>query len=180
GVGRATAARPRDKSLWVMRGLAEERTGAYDHAVQCYDEALPLDDLDTATWNSKAVPFLQLRRFDDALKRLDAALALDPAYEPAQSGRKTAEDRIHVARIEGFAEAVVRFEKHLGRPATRDEVFKYSSVPLELLDEVIAYVNEPAPMAPDRIEAEQLRKYEAVGAAVLRHVANAQTLDGLR
>src|SRR5438445_5436050 len=35
-------------------------------------------------------------------------------------------------------------------------------------------------MAPDRIEAEQLRKYEAVGAAVLRHVANAQTLDGLR
>src|SRR5439155_7342307 len=104
----------------------------------------------------------------------------DPAYEPAQSGKKTAAERIHVAKIEGFAEAVVRFEKHLARPATRDEVFRYCSVPLEQLDEVIAYVNEPAPLAPARIEADDLRKYDAVGAAVLRTVENAQNLSALR
>src|SRR6266571_3402237 len=66
------------------------------------------------------------------------------------------------------------------RPATRDEIFKYCSVPLELLDEVIRYVNEPAPLAPDRIEPEALRKYEAVGAAVLQHVGNAANLDAIR
>src|SRR6266571_1129531 len=66
------------------------------------------------------------------------------------------------------------------RPATRDEIFKYCSVPLELLDEVIRYINEPAPLAPDRIEPEALRKYEAVGAAVLQHVGNAANLDAIR
>src|SRR5216117_1245078 len=121
-----------------------------------------------------------LKRFEEALKCFDAALALDPAFEAAQNGRATAEERFHVSKIENFAEAVVRFEKHLSRPATRDEVFRYCSVPLESLDEGIKYVNEPAPLAPDRIEAEDLRKFEAVGAAVLQHVKNARTLDALR
>src|SRR5206468_4375183 len=97
---------------------------------------------------------------------------LDPAFEAAQNGRTNAEERFHVSKIENFAEAVVRFEKHLSRPATRDEVFRYCSVPLESLDEVIKYVNEPVPLAPDRVEADELRKYDAVGAAVLQHVEN--------
>ncbi|OLE63577.1 MAG: hypothetical protein AUI36_09810, partial [Cyanobacteria bacterium 13_1_40CM_2_61_4] len=176
----ATVARPTDKALWYMRGFSEERAGEFDAAVQSYDEALRLDARDKVTWNSKGLALVHLKRFDDALRSFDAALALDPGYEPAQSGKKIAEDRVHVAKIEGFAEAVVRFEKHLSRPATRDEVFRYCSVPLEQLDEVIAYVNEPAPLAPDRIEADDLRKYEAVGAAVLRTVENAQNLNALR
>src|SRR5437867_4819009 len=163
-----------------MRGFAEERAGEFDAAVGSYDEALRLDARDKVTWNSKGLALVHLKRFDEALRAFDAALALDPAYEPAQSGKKTAEERIHIAKIEGFAEAVVRFEKHLARPATRDEVFRYCSVPLEDLDEVIAYVNEPAPLAPDRIEAGDLRRYEAVGAAVLRTVENAKNLNTLR
>jgi len=176
----ATVARPTDKALWYMRGFSEERAGEFDAAVQSYDEALRLDARDKVTWNSKGFALVHLKKFDDALRSFDAALALDSAYEPAQSGKKIAEDRIHVAKVEGFAEAVVRFEKHLSRPATRDEVFRYCSVPLEQLDEVIAYVNEPAPLAPDRIEPDDLRKYEAVGAAVLRTVENAQNLNALR
>src|SRR5438445_3977749 len=163
-----------------MRGFAEERAGEFDAAVGSYDEALRLDARDKVTWNSKGLALVHLERVDEALRAFDAALALDPAYEPAQSGKKTAEEGIHIAKIEGFAEAVVRFEKHLARPATRDEVFRYCSVPLEDLDEVIAYVNEPAPLAPDRIEADDLRKYEAVGAAVLRTVENAKNLNTLR
>src|SRR3989441_4730261 len=163
-----------------MRGCAEERAGEFDAAVGSYDEALRLDARDKVTWNSKGLALVHLKRFDEALRAFDAALALDPSYEPAQSGKMAEEYRIHNAKIEGFAEAVVRFEKHLARPATRDEVFRYCSVPLEDLDEVIAYVNEPAPLAPDRIEADDLRKYEAVGAAVLRTVEDAQNLNALR
>src|SRR2546422_77434 len=66
------------------------------------------------------------------------------------------------------------------RKIARDAVFRYCSVPLESLDEVIKYVNEPVPLAPDRVEADQLRKYEAVGAAVLQHVENERTLESLR
>src|SRR5207244_7647943 len=51
---------------------------------------------------------------------------------------------------------------------------------LECLDEVIKYVNEPAPLAADRVEADDFRKYEAVGAAVLQHVENERTLEALR
>src|SRR5213080_2499726 len=163
-----------------MRGFSEERAGELDAAVGSYDEALRLDARDKVTWNSKGLALVHLKRFDEALRAFDAALALDPSYEPAQSGKKTAEDRIHITKIEGFAEAVVRFEKHLSRPATRDEVFRYCSVPLEDLDEVIKYVNEPVPLAPDRVEVDELRKYEAVGAAVLQHVENERTLESLR
>jgi len=179
-LGHATEARLEDKSLWYIRAVAEERAGQLDPAVESYDRALRLDARDPATWASKGLALLRLKRFDDALKSFDAALALDPASEAAGTGKRHAEERIHIATIEGFAEAVVRFEKHLDRPATRDEVFRYCSVPLEHLDEVVKYVNEPAPLAPDRIEADELRKYEAVGAAVLQHVDNAQTLESLR
>jgi len=72
---------------------------------------------------------------------------------------------------------VVEYERHMGRPATREEIFKYCSVPLENLDEVIRYVNEPAPLAPDRITPEDLKRYEAVGAAILRQ---APDLDRVR
>ena len=139
-----------------------------------------LDARDPATWASKGLALVRLKRYDEALKSFDAALALEPAFESAVSGKRDVEERIHLAAIERFAEAVVRFEKHLSRPATRDEVFRYCSVPLEALDEVIKYVNEPAPLAPDRIEADELRRFEAVGAAVLRHVENARTLESLR
>ncbi len=179
-LAQATEALPDDKGLWYIRATAEDRAGRFDFAVTSYDGALRLDARDKASWTGKALSLMRLKRFDDALKSFDAALALDPAFEPAQAGRATAEERLHIAKIEAFAEAVVRFEKHLSRPATRDEIFRYCSVPLETLDEVVKYVNEPAPLAPDRIEAEDLRKFEAVGAAVLQHVENARTLDALR
>jgi len=179
-LGHATEIRPIDKGLWYTRGIAEDRAGRFDAAVEAYDGALRIDARDKSTWTSKGLSLLRLKRFEEALKCFDAALALDPAFEAAQNGRTTAEERLHVSKIENFAEAVVRFEKHLSRPATRDEVFRYCSVPLESLDEVIKYVNEPVPLAPDRVEADELRKYEAVGAAVLQHVENERTLESLR
>jgi hypothetical protein len=160
--------------------VAEERAGLLEAAVDSFDRTLRLDARDPSLWAAKGSALLRLKRFDDALKSFDAALALDPNLEPAATGRRSAEERIHITTSERFAEAVVRFEKHLHRPATRDEIFRYCSVPLETLDEVIQYVNQPAPLAPDGIEADQLRKFEAVGAAVLQHVEDAQTLDALR
>jgi tetratricopeptide (TPR) repeat protein len=136
-----------------------------------------LDARDKAYWNSRALALMHLKRFDESLKAFDAALALDPAYEPAIEGRKTAEMRQHVAAIEAHAERVVRFEQQMRRPASREEIFKYCSVPLDNLDEVIKYVNEPAPLAPGNISPEELRKYEAVGASLLAH---APDLDSIR
>ncbi len=50
-------------------------------------------------------------------------------------------------------------------------------MPLDNLDEVISYVNTPAPLAPDNISPEVLRKYEAVGASLLAHRPD---LDAIR
>ncbi len=179
-LGRAADLLSADKGLWYVRGVAEERAGLLEAAVESFDRTLRLDARDPSLWAAKGSALLRLKRFEDAMKSFDAALALDPNLEAAVAGRRGAEERIHITTIERFAEAVVRFEKHLHRPATRDEIFRYCSVPLETLDEVIRYVNQPAPLAPDGIEADQLRKYEAVGAAVLQHVENARTLDALR
>ena len=70
-----------------------------------------------------------------------------------------------------------RFEQQMRRPATREEIFKYCSVPLDHLDEVIRYVNEPAPLSPENISSDDLRKYEAVGASLLAHGPD---LDAIR
>src|SRR5437879_13690388 len=94
--------RPIDKGLWYTRGIAEDRAGRFDAAVEAYDGALRIDARDKSTWTSKGLSLLRLKRFDEALKCFDAALALDPAFEAAQSGRTNAEDRLHVAKIENF------------------------------------------------------------------------------
>ncbi|MEK6988628.1 MAG: tetratricopeptide repeat protein, partial [Candidatus Thermoplasmatota archaeon] len=151
--------------------------GRYEDAVSAYDEAIKLDARDKAYWNSKGLALLHLKRLDDAKRCFEAALALDADYEPALEGRKAAEERVHAAQIEAHAERVVTYEKHMGRPATREEIFKYCSVPLDTLDEVIKYVNEPAPLALERLPPEELRKYEAVGSAVLSRHKN---LDAIR
>src|SRR5439155_1409431 len=134
------------------KGLCLLRTDHAAEAIPCFEFALKANPNDgvALTWTGEA--YAALGKTDEALKAFDAAV----------EGRATAEERLHVSKIENFAEAVVRFEKHLSRPATRDEVFRYCSVPLESLDEVIKYVNEPVPLAPDRVEADELRKYEAV------------------
>jgi hypothetical protein len=153
-----------------MRGFAEERASRYEEAVVSYDEALKLDARDKAYWNAKALALVHLKKFDDAIKAFDAALALDPGYEAAGEGRKIAEEKKHASEIEAHAARVVQFERHMRRPATREEIFKYCSVPLEVLDEVIAYVNTPSFPALDKLSPEELRRYEAVGAAILtRH-----------
>jgi len=160
-----------------MRGFAEERSGQYGNAVQAYDQAIRLDARDKAYWNSKGIALLHLKRPEEALRCFEAALGLDPGYEAAQEGKRTAEERVRLGQIETFAESVVRYERQTERPATREEVFRYCSVPSEALDDVIRYVNEPVPLAPDRLTEENLRRFEAIGAAVLRRFKD---LDDLR
>src|SRR5207247_2440249 len=129
----ALKANPNDGVALTWTGEAYAALGKTGAALKAFDadeEASP-ESVDAGT--SKGLSLLRLKRFEEALKCFDAALALDPAFEAAQNGRATAEERFHVSKIENFAEAVVRFEKHLSRPATRDEVFRYCSVPLESL-----------------------------------------------
>src|SRR5439155_693394 len=158
------------------KGLCLLRTDHAADAISALEFSLKANPRDAAvlTWIGEA--YAALGKSDEALRAFEAAVEASPSFGDAWR----AKGLLHM-KLEQFpADAVVRFEKHLTRPATRDEIFRYCSVPLDTLDEVVKYVNEPAPLAPDRIEAEDLRKFEAVGAAVLQHVENARTLDALR
>jgi len=134
------------QALWYMRAF--RRAGReFDAAVQSYDEALRLDARGQGHLEQQRPRLVQpeaVRRrapFSWSTRRL----ALDPAYEPAQSARKSRRTASTGENRGPRGVPSVRFEKHLSRPATRDEVSVIGSVPVELLDEVIATSTSPLP-----------------------------------
>src|SRR3990172_7463003 len=160
---------PRDVRLLAGKGAALVALGRNGDALRAFTEATEAEPEDGDAWRGKGFVHLKLEAFSDAALALSRATAVRPGdksvwymrgfaeegsgdYEAAgEAGERTGEERVHLSRIDSFAEAVVRYEKQMGRPATREEVFKFCSVPLEDLDEVLRYVNEPATLAPDRL-----------------------------
>ena len=72
--------------------------------------------------------------------------------------------------MEGYSGRIVEWERAHARSATREEAFSECGVPFALLDDVIAYLSDPAPVTVDALPAEKRRRYEAVSSVVLRLV----------
>src|SRR2546428_7901670 len=122
-------------------------------------------------WNAKGLALVHLRRFDEANKAFDVALSIDPSYTAAADAKKLCEERAAQAKVEAFARAVVQYERALHRPASKEEIFKECGVPLQLLDHVVEYVDEPAAIGVESLPPERLRRFEEESLAILRSPA---------
>jgi tetratricopeptide (TPR) repeat protein len=151
-----------------MKGFAHERLEDWENAVAAYDQAVGLDARNPAAWNARGLALLHLRRFDEARKSLDLALSIDPAYEPAIEAKRLCDDREAAAKVEAFARAVVQYERAVHRPASKEEIFKQCQVPLQLLDPVVEFVNEPAAVAIETLPPERIKRFEDESLALLR------------
>jgi len=63
----------------------------------------------------------------------------------------------------------VQYERAVHRPASKEEIFKQCQVPLNLLDPVVEFVNEPASVAIDSLSPDRVKRYEDASLALLRN-----------
>lgn len=86
---RATAADAAFAEAWAHLGQAHERAGAWAAAEQALGRALALPETasSAALWFMRGGCLMRLERADDALRALDRALAIDPAFGDAWSRR---------------------------------------------------------------------------------------------
>jgi tetratricopeptide (TPR) repeat protein len=59
---------------FVKKGMALERLGKLDEAIDCYDRAIALDDSMTMAYLSKGGVFNRLERYGEALQCYEQAL----------------------------------------------------------------------------------------------------------
>ncbi len=80
---RALRGEPKPQGILAHRGLALQRLGRRQEAIQSYDEALAAHDLDASGHYHRGNLLRETGRLDEAIASYDAALRLNPAYPEA-------------------------------------------------------------------------------------------------
>jgi tetratricopeptide (TPR) repeat protein len=78
---------PKDPRVYLFRGMAFERTGRLDKAIEDYDRAIALDPSYYQAFLGRGAIFRETGRLDKAIEDYDRAIALNPAYDQAFFGR---------------------------------------------------------------------------------------------
>jgi tetratricopeptide (TPR) repeat protein len=167
----AIALDPRDADLWVSRGRLCERLGRWREAVESHSSALEIRPRDEAVLCALGRGYTELGLYEEAREAYQEALSVSPTLDEALRGIKEVEERRREDRVKAYAWKVLEFEAVNERPATKEEVFKYCNVPVDLLDEVIGYVNEPPPLDILSLPEQELRRLETLSREVLANMS---------
>ncbi len=167
---RALEADAHDPDLWKGRGRLFVQQARWHDALESFRAADDLGVEDEEVLNGLGRAYVEVDLFDEAREAYDRALALDPASSQAARGREEVEEQRHAHQVEGHAFRVLRFELTHGRSATKEEAFRYCNVPVELLPDVLSYVNEPSPLDILSLDEAEVRTLETRSRDVLvRH-----------
>ncbi|MEE9163965.1 MAG: tetratricopeptide repeat protein, partial [Thermoplasmata archaeon] len=164
---RALGADPRDPGLWKGQGRLYAQEERWTEALESFRMADDLgpEDEELLTWLGQA--YTEVDLFDEGLEAYDRALLVNPASGSAAQGREGVEERRHARRVEGYALRVLQFELTHERSPSKEEAFRYCDVPMELLPDVLRYVNEPAPLDILSLDEGEIRTLEARSRDVL-------------
>ncbi|MFQ6012949.1 MAG: tetratricopeptide repeat protein [Thermoplasmata archaeon] len=164
---RALEADGRNPELWKGRGRLCAQQGRWPKALESFQSAAEYAPEDEEVLCGLGRAYTMVDLFDEAREAYGRALAINPASGTAARGREEVETSRHARRVEGFAYRVLQFELTHGRPATKEEAFRYCDVPMELLPDVLGYVNEPSPLNILSLEEAEVRDLEARSRDVL-------------
>ena len=64
-------------------GDALQKLERYDDAIACYDKATEIDPKDTYFWVNKGMSFLQLKKYEEAIKSYRNAQKIYPSIQSA-------------------------------------------------------------------------------------------------
>ncbi len=70
--------------MWNRKGNALMELGRFEEALNCYDEALNLENENDAFICNKGVALLELSHFDNAIECFKRALVINPSNEDAR------------------------------------------------------------------------------------------------
>jgi tetratricopeptide (TPR) repeat protein len=73
---------------WNNKGIALEKQGKLDEAIQAFDKAIELNQNFALPWSNKALMLLRQEMYDEAIKAVDKALEIDPKLAAAQNVKK--------------------------------------------------------------------------------------------
>ncbi len=158
---------PADADLWKGRGRLCERLGRWGEAIHAYSAALGITPKDESTLAAVGRAYTELGLYEEAEDSYQRALSVNPTLEEAMEGQRGLVERRQKERVEAYAWRILEFEAVNARPATREEAFKYCNVPVEFLEEVIEYVNEPQPLDVLSLREGEFRRLEAISRDIL-------------
>ncbi|MFQ5908912.1 MAG: tetratricopeptide repeat protein [Thermoplasmata archaeon] len=164
---RALATDGRNLELWKGRGRLYAQQRRWPEALESYQGAQEVAPEDEEVLCGLGRAYLEVDLFDEGREAYGRALAVNPASGTATQGRDEVESRRHARRVEGFALRILQFELTHGRPATKEEAFRYCDVPMELLPDALGYVNEPSPLDILSLDEGEIRTLEMLSRDVL-------------
>ncbi|MFQ6013617.1 MAG: tetratricopeptide repeat protein, partial [Thermoplasmata archaeon] len=164
---RALEADGRNPELWKGRARLCAQQARWPEALESYQTANELGPEDEEVLSGLGRAYTEVDLFDEAHEAYRRALAVNPASGIAARGREEVEARRHARRVEGYAFRILQFELTHGRPATKEEAFRYCDVPQELLPDVLGYVNEPPALDILSLDEGEIRSLEAQSRDVL-------------
>jgi len=103
-----SAASSSDAIEWYNKGNSFLRSGKFEDASRCYDEALKLYPLFGEAWVNKGTSLLKLSRPSEAIKCYERAIDLDPGCEAAWINKATC-----LKDSGGLQDAIQCFDKAL-------------------------------------------------------------------
>jgi tetratricopeptide (TPR) repeat protein len=83
---RCAAISPSDATVWMQLGVAYQRLRDRNKAELAYAKAVELDPRDPWAWSNYASLDATFGQYDDARRKWERALALDPGFAPAREG----------------------------------------------------------------------------------------------
>lgn len=174
---------PKDAAAWENRGICLDNLDRFEEAIVSYDRSLTIDSESARTWKNKGVAYRSLKRYDEALPCFDKAHKLDPKDERALELRTECQEVLKEREVERHARRVLDFEFAHGRKPTREEAFKTAGVPIQHLDDALAYLAGEPRLDLMAISREELIDLERASAAVLKFLVSpeaAQRGDPIR
>jgi tetratricopeptide (TPR) repeat protein len=69
---------PGNPLLWLNLGIAQQRTGDYEEALECYRQSVYIDDDIAEAWGAMGLIFYELKQFNFSEDCYDKALERDP------------------------------------------------------------------------------------------------------
>jgi tetratricopeptide (TPR) repeat protein len=133
------------------RGVAFDKIGQFDRALEDYDKAIVLNSSYPEAYNNRGITFKKIGMFNKAIENFDKAIALNPAYYKAYNNRASAFGKIGQPdkALEDYERAIALnpsfYEAYLNRGILYGQV--------RLLDKAIESFNQSIAINPEYAEA---------------------------
>jgi hypothetical protein len=114
-----------------------------------------------------------LERYEDALPCFERANRTDPEHKPSADKLQEVRDILLEREVERYARRILEFEWTHGKRPTREQAFKVAGVPIQHIDNAMAYIGSEPPLDLFGISREDLLDLEKASALVLRYCVTA-------